>query len=396
MAAPKTIPPRSTGLAGLNSSVPLVRAGMGAPEAREIEAWTDEDYRRATGLLTVLAANGQVDRQALPAFEPAALRGAFGAMLRARALDAAARELVKRERIGSYAETAGTEAAVVGALAALSPDDVVAPGRRDAGAALARGYPVAGLCAQLFGNAHDLAKGRRLPGCPALPRALNILPASSHGATQLPHRRRRGLGRQDAEEADRRARADGRQRGRRRGLPRRGQLRGGVSAAGDLRLHQRRQRRKESVARDLGDDRRARARLRDRWRARRRRRLPGGRRLRAERRRARPPGWRRHAHRGGGRGGGPAHPARRLARDREDSRRRLPGGAAPGGRRRAPCRARRRRVGRPSAAARAHRERAGQTSDALEEQLADLDRVRGKIVPARKPRRRLPASCVRV
>ena len=32
MAAPKTIPPRSTGLAGLKSTVPLVRAGMGTPE----------------------------------------------------------------------------------------------------------------------------------------------------------------------------------------------------------------------------------------------------------------------------------------------------------------------------------------------------------------------------
>ena len=188
MAAPKSIPPsRPAGLSGGKSALPLIRAGMGAPEVGEIEAWTDEDYRRATGLLTVLAPNGQVDRQALPAFEPPALRGAFGAMLRARALDAAARELVKRERIGSYAETAGTEAAVVGAVAALSPDDVVAPGRRDAGAALARGYPVAGLCAQLFGNAHDLAKGRRLPGSPVLPRGLNVLPASSHAATQLPH-----------------------------------------------------------------------------------------------------------------------------------------------------------------------------------------------------------------
>ena len=82
MAAPKS---------GGKSTLPLIRAGMGAPEVREIEAWTDEDYRRATGLLTVLAANGQVDRQAVPGFEPAALRGAFGAMLRARALDAAAR-----------------------------------------------------------------------------------------------------------------------------------------------------------------------------------------------------------------------------------------------------------------------------------------------------------------
>jgi len=133
-----------------------------------------------------LSAKGQVDRQALPAFEPAALRDAYRTMLRARALDAAARELVRAERIGSYAETAGTEAAVVGAVAALLPDDVVAPGRRAAGAAIARGYPVAALAAQLFGNAHDLSRGRRLPGCPSVPRALNILPASDHAGTQLP------------------------------------------------------------------------------------------------------------------------------------------------------------------------------------------------------------------
>ena len=134
----------------------------------------------------MLAANGQVDRQAVPAFEPAALRGAFGAMLRPRALDAAARELVKRERIGSYAETAGTEAAVVGAVAALSP----MTWWRQAGAMRPRRWRVdvrsPASAPSSSATRHDLAKGRRLPGCPALPRALNILPASSHGATQLP------------------------------------------------------------------------------------------------------------------------------------------------------------------------------------------------------------------
>jgi 2-oxoisovalerate dehydrogenase E1 component alpha subunit len=188
MAAPKTIPPaRPSGLSGGKSSLPLIRAGMGAPEVAEIEAFTDEEYKRATGLLSLLSANGKVDRAALPPFEPPVLRDAYRAMLRARALDASAQELVKADRIGSYVETAGTEAAVVGALAALSPGDVVAPGRRDSAAALARGYPVAALTAQLLGNAHDPAHGRRLPGCPALPRALNILPASSHAAAQLPH-----------------------------------------------------------------------------------------------------------------------------------------------------------------------------------------------------------------
>jgi pyruvate dehydrogenase E1 component alpha subunit len=187
MGAPKSIPPsRPAGLSGGKSKLPLVRAGMGAPEVAEIEAWTEEDYRRATGLFTVQSTSGQVDRKALPTFEPAALREAYQAMLRARALDAAARELVRAERIGSYAESAGSEAAVVGAVAALLPDDVVAPGRRASGAAIARGYPVAGLVAQLFGNAHDLSRGRRLPGCPTVPRALNILPASDHAGTQLP------------------------------------------------------------------------------------------------------------------------------------------------------------------------------------------------------------------
>jgi pyruvate dehydrogenase E1 component alpha subunit len=190
MGAPKSIPPsRPAGLSGGKSSLPLVRAGMGAPEVGEIEAWTDEEYRRATGLFRLLSQgkiDGQVDRTPLPAFEPAALREAYRTMLRARALDAAARELVRAERIGSYAATGGNEAAIVGAVAALSPDDVVAPGRRAAGAAIARGYPLAGLVAQLFGNAHDLSRGRRLPGCPAVPRALNILPASEHAGTQLP------------------------------------------------------------------------------------------------------------------------------------------------------------------------------------------------------------------
>jgi 2-oxoisovalerate dehydrogenase E1 component alpha subunit len=191
MGAPKTIPPaRPSGLSGGKSSLPLIRAGMGAPEVAEIEAFTDEEYKRATGLLSLMSKdgkNGKVDRAALPPFEPPALRDAYRAMLRARALDASAGDLVKAGRIGSYVGTAGTEAAVVGALAALSPEDVVAPGRRDSAAALARGYPVAGLAAQLLGNAHDPAHGRRLPGCPALPRALNVLPASSHAAAQLPH-----------------------------------------------------------------------------------------------------------------------------------------------------------------------------------------------------------------
>ena len=46
---------------------------------------------------------------------------------------------------------------------------------------------LASAVAQLFGNAHDIAKGRQMPVHPATPRALNFIPPSSCVATQLPH-----------------------------------------------------------------------------------------------------------------------------------------------------------------------------------------------------------------
>ena len=66
--------------------------------------------------------------------------------------------------------THGSEAAIVGAVAALEADDIVVPGRREAVAALWRGHSVAALAAGA-----------------AIPRALGVLPGSPHGATQLPH-----------------------------------------------------------------------------------------------------------------------------------------------------------------------------------------------------------------
>jgi len=175
MAASKQRPPE----------LPRLRAGMGDVAAPAQEAFSDEDYRRATGLFTLLAPG--VDRAALPALEPARLRDLYRTMLRVRAVDHAIEALAKEERIGPVPSRRGTEAAVVGAAAALEPDDVIAPGRREAGAALHRGVPARALLAQLLGNANDLAVGRGVPGYPVFPRALNVLPSSAHAATQLPH-----------------------------------------------------------------------------------------------------------------------------------------------------------------------------------------------------------------
>jgi TPP-dependent pyruvate/acetoin dehydrogenase alpha subunit len=166
-----------TGGPGAPSTSRHIRAGMGEPTITESLAWTDEEYARAT----------QIDRAEGPReLDPGTLRAAFRAMLQMRALDDAAAGLVTAGRLGSHQSTKGIEAAVMGAIAALGPDDMVAAGPRSAAAALYRGLSVEALATQLFGNGDELAAGR-LPGWVTIPRALNVVPGSSHAATQLPH-----------------------------------------------------------------------------------------------------------------------------------------------------------------------------------------------------------------
>jgi 2-oxoisovalerate dehydrogenase E1 component alpha subunit len=150
---------------------------MGASVGAEtVEAFSDEDLSRATGLLTAGAAL-QADMA----------RDVLRAMFRLRALDAEAQAQSQPDvaRIGALPSTRGREAAIVGAVAALAPDDVVSPGRRESGAALWRGAELRALVAQLYGNANDVAVGRQLPGCASFPRSLAVLPATPHAGTQL-------------------------------------------------------------------------------------------------------------------------------------------------------------------------------------------------------------------
>jgi len=152
--------------------LPKIRAGMGDVEAPAVESWSDEDWRRATGLGKILAPDGKADRAGVPPLPPEALRDCYRTMLRIRALGERARAAAGDEvaPVDVAAGTRGCEAAIVGAVAALEADDVVVPGRRELGAALWRGHTVAALAA----------------GQP-VPRALNVLPGSPYRATQLPH-----------------------------------------------------------------------------------------------------------------------------------------------------------------------------------------------------------------
>jgi pyruvate dehydrogenase E1 component alpha subunit/2-oxoisovalerate dehydrogenase E1 component alpha subunit len=163
-----------------------IRAGMGDVESPSVEVWSDEAEARATGLWQILAPDGRAVG-AVPTLDAAFLRELHRGMLRTRVLDEKMLVLQRQGRIGFYAEAHGQEAAVIGAVAALEARDFVVPAHRELGAALYRGLPIASVVAQLYGNAHDVGRGRQMPIHQAAPRALNFIPPSSCVATQLPH-----------------------------------------------------------------------------------------------------------------------------------------------------------------------------------------------------------------
>jgi pyruvate dehydrogenase E1 component alpha subunit/2-oxoisovalerate dehydrogenase E1 component alpha subunit len=163
-----------------------IRAGMGDVDAEFVEVWTDEEERRATGLLSILGEDGRADPASLPALSPATLKRIYLGMVRIRTLDDRLMTLQRQGRIGFYAEARGQEASVIGSVAALDDDDFVVPAHRELGAVLYRGLPVRSFVAQLLGNANDISKGRQMPVHPGAPRALRFLPPSSCVATQLP------------------------------------------------------------------------------------------------------------------------------------------------------------------------------------------------------------------
>jgi pyruvate dehydrogenase E1 component alpha subunit len=182
MAAPTAKPKAPS-----KSAVPSkVRAGMGDLTSEFVEIYTDVDYQRATGLLSILGPEGRADAAHVPRLEPETWLAMYRAMLRIRMLDQRLLTMQRQGRIGFYAEARGQEATVIVPCAALDPGDWIVPSHREGGAALYRGLPLRSYVAQVFGNANDIGKGRQMPVHPATPRELRILPMSSCVATQLP------------------------------------------------------------------------------------------------------------------------------------------------------------------------------------------------------------------
>ena len=91
----------------------------------------------------------------------------------------------RQGRISFYMTNYGEEAAQIGSVAALRPDDLIYAQYREAGVILYRGYSVQNCCDQCCGNVDDLAKGRQMPVHYGS-RDLNYVTISSPLTTQLP------------------------------------------------------------------------------------------------------------------------------------------------------------------------------------------------------------------
>jgi 2-oxoisovalerate dehydrogenase E1 component alpha subunit len=84
-------------------------------------------------------------------------------MVLVRVLDERMVMLQRQGRIGFHVGSYGEEAAILGAAAALRPQDWVFPCYREFGAALWRGMSLTTYMNNMFGNALDSARGRQMP-----------------------------------------------------------------------------------------------------------------------------------------------------------------------------------------------------------------------------------------
>jgi pyruvate dehydrogenase E1 component alpha subunit/2-oxoisovalerate dehydrogenase E1 component alpha subunit len=163
------------------------RSGVEADVRGEaVEVWSEQDWARATGLFQILDESGHADPAAVPALAPEELRRMYAGMLRSRLLDQRLLPLQRQGRIGFYIGATGQEAGIIAGAHALGVDDWFVPGLRESSAALYRGFPLRTHLAQLFGNANDLTHGRQMP-CHSGSRASKHLIMSSCVSSQLPH-----------------------------------------------------------------------------------------------------------------------------------------------------------------------------------------------------------------
>jgi pyruvate dehydrogenase E1 component alpha subunit/2-oxoisovalerate dehydrogenase E1 component alpha subunit len=164
---------------------PASKVRSGQSQAEIVEAFSDVDEARATGLRQILDENG-LALAAVPALSAAELVRMYEGMLRGRLLDEHLLTMQRQGRVGLYLDARGQEAGVIAAAHALAPDDYLVPALRESAAALYRGLPLRTYLAQILGNNNDLALGRQTPGAVGSRTSRHVI-GSSSVAAQMPH-----------------------------------------------------------------------------------------------------------------------------------------------------------------------------------------------------------------
>jgi pyruvate dehydrogenase E1 component alpha subunit len=127
--------------------------------------------------LSILDSDGRLDAALEPGLSPDQLARLYRAMQLGRRLDERMVRLQRQGRIGTFAPIKGQEAAQVGSVACLRPQDWMVPSFRETAAMLWRGWPIETLLRLFAGH----IEGSQPPA------RMNDLPICIPVATQLPH-----------------------------------------------------------------------------------------------------------------------------------------------------------------------------------------------------------------
>ena len=139
----------------------------------------------ATGLVSVLDAEGRAVGPWAPPISPERLRQGLRAMMRTRIFDARMAIAQRQKKLSFYIQCLGEEAIAVAHAQALEPGDMCFPTYRQQGLLLSRDdISLAELICQLMSNEGDPLKGRQLPVLHSYKRA-GFFSVSGNLATQF-------------------------------------------------------------------------------------------------------------------------------------------------------------------------------------------------------------------
>jgi len=167
-------------------ATPADRRRSGQLTCESVQAWSDEDYAHATGLLRILDEKGQAEPNAIPKLVPGDWVRIYEGMLTSRLLDKHLLPLQRQGRISHYFEARGQEAGPIAGAHVLEKSDYFVQGLREGAAALYRGLPMGKYVAQILGTTSDAGRGRQMP-CHVSSAAVRHVSTSSCVASQIPH-----------------------------------------------------------------------------------------------------------------------------------------------------------------------------------------------------------------